>query len=158
MISLSARFGRGLPADVIPLAIPALAEFGHAEMLAALVSGFASVQILPSPRTERDPIEREIALANAMGGEARLSLIDVDTPDALSDALYDAEITPITVAPKLMMGDRRQVARVAAKALLPDDQPVALHAGRTLWRDRGEQGCLHLVSVLCVALPLGCAG
>ncbi|NVO23921.1 4Fe-4S binding protein [Donghicola mangrovi] len=129
MISLSARFGRGLPADVIPLSISALAEFGHAEMLAALVSGFASVQILPSPRTERDPINREIALANAMGGDARLSLIDVDTPDSLSDALYGTEITPIIVAPKLMMGDRRQVARVAAKALLPDDQPVALPAG-----------------------------
>lgn len=129
MISLSARFGRGLPADVIPLSISALAEFGHAEMLAALVSGFASVQILPSPRTERDPIEREIVLANAMGGDARLSLIDVDTPDSLSNALYGSEITPITVAPKLMMGDRRQVARVAAKALLPNDQPVALPAG-----------------------------
>ena len=129
MISLAARFDRGLPADVIPLSIAALAEFGHAEMLAALVSGFASVQILPSPRTERDPIEREIALANAMGGEDRLSMIDAETPDGLSSALYDAEITSLDVAPKLMMGDRRQVARVAAKSLLDDDAPVALPAG-----------------------------
>ena len=49
MISLAARFGRGLPADVIPLAVPALVGFGHAEMLAALASGFAGVTILPGP-------------------------------------------------------------------------------------------------------------
>ena len=36
MIRLAARFGRGLPADVIPLEVSALAGFGHAEMLAAL--------------------------------------------------------------------------------------------------------------------------
>ncbi len=43
MIRLAARYGRGLPADVIPLEVEALAGFGHAEMLAALAHGFAGV-------------------------------------------------------------------------------------------------------------------
>lgn len=58
MISLSARFGRGLPADVIPLAIPALAEFGHAEMLAALSAA------LPVSRSCRAP-EPSVIPSNA---------------------------------------------------------------------------------------------
>ncbi|WP_212525508.1 4Fe-4S binding protein [Actibacterium sp. MT2.3-13A] len=130
MIGLSARFGRGLPADVIPLAVPALAGFGHAEMLAALASGFAGVTVLPSPRTERDPIAAEIALAAAMGGEDRLALLDVDTPDAMSAALHSGTARPTDVSPVLLMGGRRQVARLAAKALMPGrDAPVPLPQG-----------------------------
>ncbi|MGC9370451.1 MAG: 4Fe-4S binding protein [Paracoccaceae bacterium] len=130
MIALSARFGRGLPVDVIPLAVPALAGFGHAEMLAALASGFAGVTVLPSPRTERDPIGREIALTAAMGGAGRVALLDVDTPDAMSDALYGETAEPNLASPVLLMGDRRQVARLAAKAMMPgQDSPVPLPEG-----------------------------
>ncbi|MFT7059185.1 MAG: ferredoxin [Pseudorhodobacter sp.] len=130
MIALSARFGRGLPADVIPLAVTALAGFGHAEMLASLASGFCGVDILAAPRTERDPINAEIALAGAMGGENRLRLIDLADPDAVSELLYGARPAPQTVPPVLAMGSRRQIARLAGKALLPDATgPVALPKG-----------------------------
>jgi ferredoxin len=130
MIALSARFGRGLPADVIPLAVEALAGFGHAEMLAALASGFHGVDILAAPRTERDPINAEIALAAAMGGADRLRLLDVSDPDALSDLLYETRPAPLDVTPVLAMGSRRQIARLAAKALLPDAKaPVPLPNG-----------------------------
>ena len=40
MIRLAARYGNGLPANVIPLEVDALATIGHAEMLAALAAGF----------------------------------------------------------------------------------------------------------------------
>ncbi|MCV6594220.1 MAG: 4Fe-4S dicluster domain-containing protein, partial [Silicimonas sp.] len=36
MIRLAARFGRGLPADVIPMELSVISGFGHAEILAAL--------------------------------------------------------------------------------------------------------------------------
>ena len=52
MIALAARFGRGLPSDVIPLGVDALSGFGHAEILAALACGFGHVDILMSPKTE----------------------------------------------------------------------------------------------------------
>ena len=130
MIALAARFGRGLPADVIPLAVEALAGFGHAEMLASLASGFQAVDILAAPRTERAPINAEIALAAAMGGQDHLRLIDLADPDALVDLLYGARPAPHTAAPVLAMGSRRQIARIAAKALLPDAAaPLPLPAG-----------------------------
>jgi ferredoxin len=46
-----------------------------------------------------------------------MALLDTSDPDALSDALYDAKPTHNPVAPVLPMGDRRQITRLAAKAL-----------------------------------------
>ncbi|AXI57127.1 (4Fe-4S)-binding protein [Sulfitobacter sp. JL08] len=125
MISLSARHGRGLPADVIPLEVTALAGFGHAEMLAALGSGFSSVSVLLSPRSDRETLARETELANAIAG-TKVSLLDVSDPDALSDSLFDAGPADIAHDPILPMGTRRQVARTAAKALAPDATIVPL--------------------------------
>ena len=119
MVSLLARFGRGVPADAIPLELESLAHFGHAEMLAALALGFAHVDVLLAPKTEREVLEGERALAEAMGGEGRLRLLDLGDPDALADALYGAEVSPAEAGPILPMGSRRQVARLAAKALNP---------------------------------------
>jgi ferredoxin len=130
MIELAARFGRGLPADVLPLEVVALAGFGHAEALAALAMGFAGVDILLAPRTERDIPEREAALARAMGAEGRLRLLDLSDPEALSDLLYGPRPAPLDLAPVLPLGPRRQIARLAAKALMPGaDAPVALPEG-----------------------------
>lgn len=132
MIRLAARFGRGLPADVIPLEVSALAGFGHAEMLAALASGFTEVRILLSPKTERDALDREVPLARAIGGEDRVNVMDFSDPDMLCEVLYDFPAQPAhETAPILPMGSRRQVARLAAKSLhpevgtlpLPDDAP-----------------------------------
>jgi len=68
MIALGARFGRGLPADVIPLEVDALSGFGHAEMMAALACGFGHVDILVSPRTEHEVIEAQAELAKTLAG------------------------------------------------------------------------------------------
>ncbi len=119
MVALSARFGRGLPADVIPFEVEALAGFGHAEMLAALAGGFAAVDILLPPRAEDEAPRREHALAEAMGGAGRLRLLEAGDPDALADALYGREAAPAPVEPVLALGSRRQVARLAARALNP---------------------------------------
>lgn len=130
MIALAARFGRGLPAATLPLSVEALAGFGHAEMLAALAMGFHEVDLLAAPRTERDPIEAEIALASAMGGAGRLALLDFADPDALCDHLYARTPAPLQVEPVLTMGSRRQIARIAGKALLAGaTEPVPLPAG-----------------------------
>ena len=130
MIRLSARFGRGLPADVIPLGLTTIAGFGHAEMLAALAHGFAAVDVLLAPTTERDALDREIVLADAVGGAGKLRLLDVAEPDALSDALY-AAVAPAPLAePVLPMGSRRQVTRLAAQALNPGaEAPLPLPDG-----------------------------
>ncbi|MCB2134507.1 MAG: 4Fe-4S binding protein, partial [Rhodobacteraceae bacterium] len=80
MIALAARFGRGLPADTIPLGVDALASFGHSEILAAIATGFAAVDILLAPRSDRTVIVREVALAAAMGAGARVTVHDLADP------------------------------------------------------------------------------
>ncbi|MCR9255225.1 MAG: 4Fe-4S binding protein [Alphaproteobacteria bacterium] len=149
MISLAARFGRGLPADVIPMAVDALNGFGHAEMLAALGAGFGAVDVLLSPKTERDPLEAQLILAEAIAGEGKLRLLDLADPDALSDALFGVEVAAVTHDPILPIGTRRQVTRVAAKALMPDAEMVALPAG-------APYGAVQVDSDACT-LCLSCA-
>lgn len=129
MISLAARYGRGLPANVIPLEVDALSGFGHAEMLAALACGFGHVDVLLSPSTERDVINAQAELARAIAGDHAIDLLDLNDPDALSEMLYGGSPEPVICEPVLPMGTRRQVARLAAKALQPDAETLELPAG-----------------------------
>ncbi len=135
MIALSARYGRGLPADVLPLDLPSVAMFGHAEMLAALAVGFVAVDVLLSPRTEREGLTQEVALAGAiLGGLGRAAalvrLIEPAEPDALSDLLYTRPAVGPAVEPILPLGRRRDVARLAARALdSGTEAPIPLPAG-----------------------------
>jgi len=130
MIRLSARFGRGLPADVIPLQLEVISGVGHAEMLAALAHGFASVDILLAPGTERDALGRELALATAIAGPGKLNLLDQSDPDAMADQLFAADPPPPLTSSVLPLGNRRQIARLSAQALNPGvSAPLALPQG-----------------------------
>ncbi len=158
MIRLAARYGRGLPADVIPLEIRALSLFGHAEQLAALGLGYAGVDILAGPRTEREPLEPQSSLANTIAAgagaaEARIRLVEPGDPDALSDLLYEGGPEALDIEPILPLGGRRETVRVAAKALAADtlpEAPVALPEG-------APYGAI-LVDTEACTLCLACAG
>ena len=129
MIRLSARHGRGLPLDVIPLEMSAIGAFGHAEAVAALAAGFASVTMLPGPGADRDAMTAQVALAAAISGPDKVHLLDTPDPDAMSDALYD-ETAPAPVAqPVRPMGTRRQITRQAARALHGEVDPLPLPQG-----------------------------
>ncbi|MDG1376811.1 MAG: 4Fe-4S binding protein [Yoonia sp.] len=128
MIGLAARHGRGLPAHVIPMEVSALSGFGHAEMLAALASGFGNVAILLGPKTERDALDPQLALADAISAD-KITLLDITDPDALSDHLFDQAPAKALATPILPLGTRRQVARLAAKALNPDVENITLPQG-----------------------------
>ncbi|MHA3915309.1 4Fe-4S binding protein [Halovulum sp. GXIMD14793] len=152
MISLAARFGRGLPADVIPLAVGALEGFGHAEMLAALGVGFADIAILATPRTEVANISAQITLAKALAPEGtRIALLELTDPDALSDALYGA---PAARAPSheaiLPLGGRREVTRLSARALQGQNAILPLPEG-------APYGTVVVDTDACT-LCLACAG
>ena len=129
MIALSARFGRGLPADVIPVEVPNIEGVGHAETLAALAVGFSAVDILPTPRSDLAVPTREIALARAVAPEARITLLDATDPDALETALYGTAPDAPKIEPILPLGGRREVTRIAAAALNPTDTPIPLPGG-----------------------------
>ncbi len=117
MIRLAARHGRGLPTDVVPLEMPALNAFGHAEAVAALAAGFASVGLLPGPGTDRAALAAELALARAIAGADSVDEIDTNDPDALCEALHAASAPAPLDVPVRPLGSRRQVARQAARAL-----------------------------------------
>ncbi|MEM0950205.1 MAG: 4Fe-4S binding protein [Pseudomonadota bacterium] len=129
MISLAARFARGLPAHVIPLEVDALAGFGHAEMLAALACGFQHVAVLLAPTTERDAIDTQLELARAIAGTEVLALLDIADPETLCDVLYEGVTGSPVEKPILPLGNRRQVTRLAAKALRPEAEVIDLPAG-----------------------------
>ncbi|WP_299922011.1 4Fe-4S binding protein [uncultured Pelagimonas sp.] len=158
MVRLSARHGGGLPADLIPMEVPALNLFGHAEAVAALAAGFASVTLVPSPATDRDALQVQIALAEAIGGTDSVTLLDTTDPDAMSDAFYSA-VAPVPVAtPVRPMGTRRQITRQAARALNPDTETLPLPAnapyGAVVVNTDDCTLCLSCVS-LCPSGALG---
>ncbi|MBO9476363.1 4Fe-4S binding protein [Shimia sp. R11_0] len=127
MIALAARHERGLPAAVIPLDLERISGFGHAETLAALASGFASVDILVAPTTDRGALDSEMQLAQALSGAPdRLRLIEPQDPTALCDLLYTAHPVALRTNPVLPLGNRRQVTRLAVKALRDDSTAFAL--------------------------------
>ena len=128
MISLAARFGRGIPARVIPMEISALSGFGHAEMLGALAGGFGRVEILLSPKTERDALDPQLELTDAIFA-GRVALLDVDDPDALSEYLFEQAPANAIASPVLPIGSRRQITRLSAKALNPDAATLPLPVG-----------------------------
>ena len=136
MIRLAARFGRGLPADVIPFETDSLAGFGHAE---------------------RDTPEGEARLANALCGQEAVRLLDLADPDALPEALYGGA-APALCAPSLPIGTRRQVTRVATKALQPEAEIIDLPEGAPYGAVLVDQDactlCLSCVS-LCPSGALG---
>lgn len=129
MIALSARFGRGLPSDVIPIAVNNIETIGHAEILAALGVGFTTAQLLLSPKTDRAVSETQLTLAHAViSGTGRdpeiVSMIDVDDPEKLEEALYGGEPVGARIEPILPLGGRRNVTRLAASALANSEDPV----------------------------------
>jgi len=159
MIRLSARFGQGLPADVIPIEVPNTEGVGHAELLAALGAGFSAAMILPGPRTDLAVPERELALAQAILGDGtRLAILDAADPDALEAALHGTAPAPLDAEPILPLGSRREVTRLAATALNPSDTPIPLPPGAPYGAIEIDTNactlCLACVS-LCPANALG---
>lgn len=163
MIRLSARFGRGLPADVIPVEVANIEGVGHAEMLAAVGVGFGQISLLATPHTDRAVPERELALAQAIldgAGADRdaLRLMDPADPDALEQALYGAACEPLVADPILPVGGRRDVTRLAAAALGGDAGLLPLPNGAPYGEVAIDADACTLC-LACVSLcPVGALG
>jgi len=134
MIQLSARFGQGLPSHVIPVAVPNVESVGHAELLASLTVGFEKSLILSSPKSDSDVINAQIKLAQFIllgtghSGD-RLAFLDVSDPDQFESELYSVEPDPLDVERILPLGDRRDVTRLAARALADGAALIELPQG-----------------------------
>lgn len=168
MIDALARFGEGLPARVLPLAINEVTQVGIESIAAAFAYGVSAMRFLlrARPRHDVSGLRRTIALAEpilaGLGFDAaRVATIETDDPDALGQMLRDIPV--MLPAPKPSSfeatGGKRGVLRFALGELhrvAPDPvEIIALPAGAPLGAIEVDAGgctlCLSCVS----ACPTG---
>jgi ferredoxin len=164
MIGALARFGRGLPKNVIPLALNSVLMLGHDGMAAALAVGAERLLILAPPQhpEELASLEAQMALANSIleplgYGEDRVGVIVERDPDAVEAALYDATpLAPMKPHQLVALGSKREVAR-SVFAQLHEAAPaqpeiIELPAGSPYGRiDVDIEGC-----TLCLSCVSAC--
>jgi ferredoxin len=126
VIDALARYGDGLPANVLPLAVNETTQVGLEAIAAAFAYGASAVRLLVRARPRHDLVglKRTLALAepilHALGFEGeRASAIETDDPEALGAALR--AIAPMAPAPAPAgfqpSGGKRDVLRVALREL-----------------------------------------
>jgi ferredoxin len=126
MIDALARFGDGLPANVLPLAVNEVTQLGLESIAAAFAYGASAVRLLlrARPRHDVTGLTRTIALAEpilkGLGfGSGRVATIETDDPDTLGTALRG--IGPMPAAPRpasfTPSGPKRSVLRSALREL-----------------------------------------
>jgi ferredoxin len=168
MIEALARYGDGLPANVLPVRVNEVTQVGLEAIAAAFAYGATAVRFLlrAKPRHDVVGLNKTLALATPIlaglgfDGE-RVATIETDDPDELGAALR--EIAPMTGAERTAsfapVGGKREVMRLALRELhavapapvdmiaLPDGAPFG-----TL--DINVDGCTLCLS--CVsACPTG---
>ena len=165
LIDALARFGDGLPANVLPIAVNEVTQVGLEAIAAALAYGAGAVRLLlrAKPRHDTAGLERTLALAEpilaGLGfGIGRAATIETDDPDSLADALRaigspDPAPRPASFLP---IGPKRDVLRLALRELqraapAPVDV-VALPAGAPFGAvEINVEGC-----TLCLACVAAC--
>jgi ferredoxin len=126
LIDALARFGDGLPANVLPSGVNEVTQIGLETVAAAFAYGAAGLAFLlrEKPRHDVAGLTRTLALAEpillGLGfGAGRVTRIETDDPDVLSDRLR-AMTTPGPAARAsgfLPAGPKREVLRLALREL-----------------------------------------
>ena len=125
MISVMARMGRGLPANVLPFAVNEVTQIGFDFMSVALGYGAEKIYILTGPGNvgETDGLLGQIDLIEAISsglsyGENRVSIIDLIDPDALAEVLYEKfDLPPMAKGDFIAMGGKREIVNLAVNHL-----------------------------------------
>jgi ferredoxin len=165
LIEALARFGDGLPANALPLAVNEVTQVGLEAIAAAFAYGASAVRLLlrAKPRHDVAGLARTLALAEpilaGLGfGAGRVATIETDDPDALGDTLRTIEPAPPVPRPAsfLPVGPKRDVMRLALRELqraapAPVDV-VALPVGAPFGAvELNVEGC-----TLCLACVSAC--
>ena len=126
MIEMMARFGPGLPADLLPMTMHSVGRVGHDLLVTAVAQGYEQVIVIANPvkADEATQIAAQIALARALmdgiGGddEARFLVIDESDPDKVAGLLRDARPKKSPKpAPFSPIGSPRGITRLAMRGL-----------------------------------------
>ena len=126
LIDALARFGNGLPANVLPFAVNEVTQVGLESIAAAFAYGAAAVRFLlrAKPRHDVLGLTRTMAIADpiltGLGfGAGRIATIETDDPDSMLEALRAIPSLQSTPRPAtfLAMGKKRGVLRFALAEL-----------------------------------------
>ncbi len=126
LIDALARFGDGLPANALPLAVNEVTQVGLETIAAAFAYGVSAVRFLVRARPHHDlsGLTRTIALADpilqSLGfGAGRVATIETDDPDALGATLRALPSLPSAPRPASFapLGAKRSVLRFALSEL-----------------------------------------
>jgi ferredoxin len=126
LIEALARFGDGLPANVLPLAVNEATQVGLESIAAAFAYGASALRFLLRARSRHDVdgLRRTIALAEpilrGLGfGDGRAATIETDDPEALAAALRALLLLQPAPRPAgfLPSGDKRSILRLALREL-----------------------------------------
>jgi ferredoxin len=167
LIDALARYGDGLPANVLPVAVNEITQIGLDALAASFAYGASAVRILSraKPRHDITGLQRTLALAEPilMGlgfAGPRIALIETDDPDPLGEALRDLTLEAAPrVATFMPVGRPRELTRLALRelhAVAPQPADVVpLPAGAPFGTvDVTVEGCTLCLS--CVsACPTG---
>jgi ferredoxin len=126
LIDALARFGDGLPANVLPLAVNEVTQVGLEAVAAAFAYGASAVRFLlrAKPRHDTTGLTKTLALAEpilvGLGfGAGLVATIETDDPEMLGTTLR--AIDPAAAAPRpasfLATGGKRDVMRLALREL-----------------------------------------
>ena len=126
LIDALARFGAGLPANVLPLRVNELTQVGPELVAAAFAYGAVGLQLLVRDKAKHDRsgLEATQALSNtllaALGyGAGLAALIETDDPDTLRAALDAAPAGTPSPAPASFMplDEKRRLMQLSLRAL-----------------------------------------
>jgi ferredoxin len=163
LISAMARFGRGLPANVLPFALHSVAMLGHDLICAMVASGAGRVVVLAAPKQaeELEALHSQAELAQTFmrevgyGEEARVEVLVEADPDAVESHLHDTPAPgPVTAQPFLPIGSKRDIARMAISKL---HEGAGSEAELIALPDSAPYGRVNVDTEACT-LCLACVG
>ncbi len=125
LIGAMARFGRGLPANVLPFAVNQVTQLGLDALLAAFAFGAERLLLLVPPQRgdEIAGLDQQRHYADAVlrglgHGADRVRLLVEADPDRVDAALHDGvPLSPIPAGDFLPMGRKRALMRAALDTL-----------------------------------------
>ena len=125
LIAMTARFGRGLPVNVIPLSLYSVFQVGHEIFASAFANGFERVVVAAPPDKAHDlpALESQVGLmrvflSNLGYGDDRIAVVVEREPDKLEEFLYGPPaLEPIAPRAFAAVGGKRDIARLALSAL-----------------------------------------
>ena len=168
LIDALARFGVGLPANVLPVAVNEITQLGVEAWTAPVAWGARAVRALGPARPKHDVVglARTLTIANLLTqslgyGPQVCSLVETDDPDILGSILGQVNAAATTPKPStfLPLGDKRSLLKSAMVELhrvapTPVDRVVLPPTAPFGGLDINVEGCTLCLS--CVsACPTG---